>query len=304
MLTSSEKEAFVRDGYVLKKALLDEVSRRRCLDATWKILASLGISEDPSSWHNAYSRRGVVKLREQIDGNNEISEPIVNCTAVHDVVRALIGPKFINEGVRGVYPTLPIPRRISRPYEPHIEHHPCQVVVMYYLDDVIERNGGLLVWPGSHRSNYTAHTKRFDFSAKPKFLREFRQRSPCRPFEVTGSAGDVLFFHHRLFHSGSNNFQNTIRFGVLNDFIPENFDEIRDDEPTADNMWDYWSEDLQQTSQQLMDCSPLTTTSNDMVRRLLISAFEIARKLKGSHANEYEEKIANASDATSNDDQT
>ena len=151
-----------------------------------------------------------------------------------------------------------------------------------------------MVWPGSHRDVYTSHEKRFDFSARAKFLNVFRQHNVKAPFELTGSAGDVLFFHHRLFHSGSNNFGDTIRFGILNDFIPSNFDEIRGGTPTAENMWDYWSPAVQKIAADLADVSPLTRPGSQPVRAFLLRAFRAFRRLKGSYADEYEEKYARA----------
>ena len=297
MLTRAELENFARDGFIVKRSLLSPELCRQCLKATWEILADQEITDDPKTWGKAHKRRGVIKLRDEISDNAVLLDAITNCKGVTDTVTDLMGPDFINCGVRGVYPTLPIPRRISRPYEPHIEHHPCQIVVMFYLDHVTTSNGGLFVWPGSHVPIYTENEKKFVFSPKPGFINTFRKYNSRAPFELTGNAGDVLFFHHRLFHSGSNNFGNSIRFGVLNDFIPSNYDDICDEVPTQDNMWDYWSMELKEAAGKLQDISPVTETKPDMLRKLLIQSQRTIRLLKGSYADEYEEKIAKLNQA-------
>jgi hypothetical protein len=289
MLSDRELEAFVRDGFFAKKAVLSKDECERALDATWEVLAEQGITPDPATWKKAHSRRGVVKLRDDISDNGTIHDVVAGCSGVQDVVSDLMGPDFVNCNVRGVYPTVPIPRRKSRPYEPHIEVHPCQVVVMYYLNDVTTKNGGLLVWPGSHRDVYLSHSKRFDFCARQEFLQHFERYSVKAPVELTGSAGDALFFHHRLLHSGSNNFGKTIRFGILNDFIPADFEATRDVPPTPGNMWNYWSDRVQQVASGLEDHGPLTQPPADIARSLMINALHTVRGLRGKPRTDYAE---------------
>ena len=289
MLSDKDLEAFIRDGFIARRGSLGKEQCEQALSATWEVLADQGITSDPATWHKAYSRRGVVKLREEIEANTTLRDIVIGCSGVRDVIEDLMRPGYVNCGVRGVYPTAPIPRRKSRPYEPHIEVHPCQVVVMYYLNDVTTRNGGLLVWPGSHRDVYLSHAKRFDFCARAEFLRHFERYTVKAPLEVTGSAGDVLIFHHRLLHSGSNNFGNTIRFGILNDFIPGDFETMRDLPPTPENMWDYWSDRVQQAAAELDDHGPITKVPSDFTRSLMINALHTIRRLKGNYRTDYEE---------------
>ena len=292
MLSDKDIEAFVRDGFIARRGMLGKEQCEQALNATWEVLGDQGITQDPATWHNAHARRGVVKLREEIEANTAIRDVVLGCSGVRDVVEDLMPPDIVNCGVRGVYPTVPIPRRKSRPYEPHIEVHPCQVVVMYYLNDVTTRNGGLLVWPGSHRDVYLSHAKRFDFCARPEFLQHFERYTVKAPLEVTGAAGDVLIFHHRLLHSGSNNFGNTIRFGILNDFIPGDFEAARELPPTAENMWDYWSDRVQQVAAGVENHGPLTDIPADIRRSLIINGLHTLRRLKGNYRTDYEEILA------------
>ncbi len=289
MLSDKELEAFVRDGYLVKKGLLDNNECDRIIDATWAVLAEQRITPDPSTWSRAHSRRGVVKLRDEVADDSTIRDIVTNCSGVQEVVTDLMGPDSVNCGVRGVYPTVPIPRLKSRPYEPHIEVHPCQVVVMYYLNDVTMNNGGLYVWPGSHRDVYLSHSKRFDFCARPEFLQHFDRYAVQAPVEFTGSAGDVLFFHHRLLHSGSNNFGNTIRFGILNDFIPANFEATRDVPPSPDNMWEYWSDHVQESAAEHEGLGPTTPSPGGFVRSTIIKALHGMRRLRGKPHTDYAE---------------
>ena len=163
---------------------------------------------------------------------------------------------------------------------------------MFYLNDVTPRNGGLLVWPGSHRDVYLSHAKRFGFCARPEFLRHFERYAVKAPLEVTGTAGDVLIFHHRLLHSGSNNFCNTIRFGILNDFIPADFEAMRDLPPTLENLWDYWSDRVQQVAAGIDEHGPITSVPGDIGRSLMINALHTVRRLRGKYRTDYEEILA------------
>jgi hypothetical protein len=61
-----------------------------------------------------------------------------------------------------------------------------------------------------------------------------------------GSAGDVVFWHHRTAHMAGHNYSDVIRQAVLYDFSKTDLDEARTKPPAAD-MWEDWSDALKQS---------------------------------------------------------
>lgn len=288
MLSKEEITQFVRDGFIGKRQVLSAGECDRCLRIGWTELEKMSIKNDPSTWktHPRLRKiRGVVKLRKEIFDYEELRELTTKNKITLQVIEALMGKAFHTPGVRGVYPTFPIQRSISRPYEPHIEMHPLQVFVMYYLDDVDSQNGALTVWPGSHRALYPHFTSKFDYAPKPEFHRVFDQYNPARPFELTGKKGDVYFLHHRILHAGSNNFKDKIRWGVLVDFLPNNFETLRAQAPDAANVWEDWGEQVQQVAREC-GAHPLAPRAA-LSRALRLKMLHASRVMKGKPRHDY-----------------
>lgn len=288
MLTPADHEDFVRNGFLLKPGLLSKEDCKLCMDVAWPILNGWGITEDPTTWQETYRRRGVVKLRDDVDGNETLDRIIGGHEAVSNVISELIGSNARNLGVRGVYPTFPIPKRISRPYEAHIENHPVQIFVMYYLDDVDEQGAGLYVWPGSHVDVYNSMQRKFDYIPKDSFIPVFEKHNVLKPFEWTGKAGDVMFAHHRIMHSGSNNFNNSIRFAILHDFLNPEYERVRLEPSAEDEMWDYWAPEVKAAAQRLgNDAGPSIPRRRSIVRETLIRGQQFLRQMKGAPRHDY-----------------
>ena len=65
------------------------------------------------------------------------------------------------------------------------------------------------------------------------------------PADCHGSAGDVLFWHHRLGHMAGHNYTSRIRQAVLYDFRRTDLEEMQGCPPPRD-MWRDWSEELRE----------------------------------------------------------
>ncbi len=77
-----------------------------------------------------------------------------------------------------------------------------RVKMMLYLDAMSVANGALRVIPGSHRTPLHDSLLPFYASRKPKEPRYFGERGadvPCHVVET--EPGDLLVFHHSLFHA-------------------------------------------------------------------------------------------------------
>lgn len=286
-MTPAESDEFVRNGFIVKRGLLSAEHCARCLDTAWRILGTKGLTQDPGTWKRTYARRGVVKIRDGIQQDPAV-DAIANDANVQRVARELIGADVENLGVRGLYPTFPIPRRISRPYEAHIENHSVQLFVMYYLAAVGVRGAGLYVWPGSHHDVYATMERKFDYCPTPTFIEAYDRYNVLGPIEWTGAAGDVLFAHHRLMHSGSNNFSRRVRFAVLHDFLSRDYESLRLERGDTAQMWDYWSPGIRAAAQRLgPNPAPAIEPRRRASRALLIRGQELLRRLKGSARHAY-----------------
>ena len=105
----------------------------------------------------------------------------------------------------------------SWPRWPHIDHskkednHPSdppafRIGAIVYLDDVPSRCGATVVWPGSHRVVAAMVRDRPDrYAYRWMLVEDIFTTDFGQPREVPAKAGDVLFYHHFLVHSGSHN---------------------------------------------------------------------------------------------------
>lgn len=289
MLNEQELAFFTENGFLAKPGLLNLDHCDQAVKIAWQEMTKKNISDDTVSWrsHPLLRREmGVIKLRKEVRDNAYLKEFTMNNEPVHAVVKELMGGNINCDGVRGIYPTFPVARSVARPYEPHIEMHPLQVFVMYYLDDVETKNGGLYVWPGSHLPIYEQCNSKFDYKPRDGFKQIFDQYNHSLPVEITGKKGDVFFMHHRILHSGSNNFRDKIRFGMLVDYLPDNFDRLRQQQP-GDDKWEDWSEAIQQTA-KVSSQKPSPSPKISWSRSLLLRLVHLYRRLRGQPAHSYE----------------
>ncbi len=169
-------------------------------------------------------------------------------------------PALGTEGARGVYCTLPYGDKPREPDACHTDGHPFQLGVVGLLDDCPEGGGAFKVWPKSHRRLYPTFKLRYDQPRIPyyehvpsfkgivhseEYLAEIgRLNEDTKPVECWGSAGDIVFWHHRTAHMAGHNYSKVIRQAVLADFWTDRLDEDRAADPGGD-MWRDWSPEVQ-----------------------------------------------------------
>jgi len=107
------------------------------------------------------------------------------------------------------------------------QYQPFTIGCMIYLEDVYPRQGGFLVWPGSHREIAKYHQNHDVY--------ELGTPSPPddldlgHPQEVVGPAGTVAFFHHNMVHTGAQNLSEHIRLAAITRFSTEDIESLHDD---------------------------------------------------------------------------
>ena len=114
-----------------------------------------------------------------------------------------------------------------------------------YMYDVQPGGGAFTYWPKSH---LTTHTYFLD---NPTHIdgsfRDFEgwgweifsDQSPEPPREFLGKAGDVIFWHCFLCHTGSANIHDSPRFGVFARWSYRKRERMRYEVP--ENLWTYWT---------------------------------------------------------------
>jgi hypothetical protein len=254
-LTADQREQFVRDGFVRVSGLIPAGTVTSTRDA---IASALGLDEsDPRTWEGKPTTAG------------ELWEPTVACQTpeMFRAAEELVGPRFsrdprgyspyreargLDPWMEGFIPVLrypepgPVPASGPRLTGWHIDglnyttFWPVHryLVVFIYLVDVSAQGGATIVLPGSHRQVFEQGYPQHQDS--PDGLVNTTGDVPDLPYRaplaLEGAAGDVVFMHYLLGHSGSANYDRHIRYG-LNGSIkpdPEQPYRRRDGAPDAD----------------------------------------------------------------------
>jgi hypothetical protein len=251
-LTPAQITFFARNGYLQIPGIVSEGTCEYLTNETWKRLPPSWVRHDRTTWtggvkdscHDAdlNYRRGHLKFQKgALVGDPIIAGSFGAGSAVESCALALIGRPLASIRVRGLYPNVPPPAAASlRDFTlPHVEAHPAHLVALCYLNGVGPDAGGLLVWPGSHHQLYHAFSSKLDFAATPEYDRVFSTWSKFRPIQLCGGCGDVIFTHHRLFHSPSLNKSDGIRFAFLCDYVAKDFKLHCQQKPTT-ALWEDW----------------------------------------------------------------
>ena len=229
-----QREQFIRDGYVIVSGLIPEAA---VVSTRESLLAATGMrQEDPATWD-----RGATVLADLTD----LTLPCWT-DAMLEVAAALAGPHLSRETVysafreqqgqppemTGYIPILNYPRPGPPVFDPptgaHIDGlHRTRLfpefqylVVFAYLTDVPAYGGATAVWPGSHRRLFEHWRARGVGPGGAVPDRTF-DLDLGDPVPAVGSAGDVIFMHYLLVHSGSVNHADRIRIGLNSAIHPD-----------------------------------------------------------------------------------
>lgn len=230
-LNNQQREAFVRDGFFLAPGLL---SQELVQSTKENLLTQLHIDpQDSSTWSGKSVSDDVKALA--------LTEPC-RTPAIENIALQLVGPNFSpsvcyspfleSKGNpsplrKGYIPVLNFPVPGPRQFQPPGSYHidgmhltstwPTKffLVVFAYLSDTTEYGGATTVLPGSHRQvfEHWISTENKGNTVPP-------QLSYAAPLPVAGNAGDVIFMHYLLVHSGSTNHSDHIRVGLNTAVMP------------------------------------------------------------------------------------
>jgi hypothetical protein len=240
-LSEQEIAFFAENGYLIKRAVLDPDLMAQARDRLWADAPPELKRDDPATWVGAFAQtRGTWKHREP-GGEPWMVDLLARNPTIRGVAEQLLGQGTLQEAerVRGIYCIFPEGDTPEHPMRLHVDRHPFHLSVVGYIDDVPPGGGGFTVWPGSHRRFYHTFKTRYTFQPTDAYVPERDAMNQLPPADCHGQAGDVVFWHHRLGHSGGHNRSKQIRQAVLYDFLKTDL-ETTQDLPSRDDMWRDW----------------------------------------------------------------
>ena len=195
-LSTDQLDYFEAFGFIVLRRLLSADELQGIVaeaDRSWQ--AQLGRAPLPGE---------VINMSEFVERSPALTKQLVLDDRLYQPLVQLLGPDMIwggSEGNRGVQSkTLAHDWHADRPGPSQLGYR--RVKVMLYLDPMTRQNGALRVLPGSHRPE-------FHLSLMP--LQEAHLKDERRFFGLPGDEipawsvetepGDVLLFHHCLFHA-------------------------------------------------------------------------------------------------------
>ena len=292
-VSNDEAEFFKAKGYLVKRGLIDEPEVfRQVVDCIWdSVPRDIIQRDDPASWLDAPHEQWTDEDAESVGlfasnnwklrsrGANGIGtesflvDGVANHPKMRAVVESFIGrPVQSTNRVRGIYCIFPKPPSALPQYGVHADYMAANLSAMVVAAPMPANSGGFTVWPGSHRRLHpfwdTCYGSTIDTSNGDGYARErdaiLREVAPV---EFSGEAGDVIFWHPRLLHSGGTNHsakwdRPIVRMIVPCDFQRADrgyFDDLQygpgpdyqwwidtrnfhgDEAPTPDNLWNEWA---------------------------------------------------------------
>jgi ectoine hydroxylase-related dioxygenase (phytanoyl-CoA dioxygenase family) len=251
-LSDEELRFFAANGYLVRHGVIPAELANFARRFAWSLCPRRFDRDAPESWRGRVRdslsnrtlrrRRGCLKFRENIRNQDWLYELVAHNKVVHSTASALLGdalemPKY----VRGLYSVFPSGLAQDKRPRPHTDGHPFLLGTTTYLNNVLPEGGGFTVWPGSHLNMRWA----YEHAAGPGSTSDYHQRlykmaTMQRAVEITGDAGTVIFWHHRLAHCSNFNRSDHPRHAVMMDFGTDRMDRLVD-QLTPIDPWRDWA---------------------------------------------------------------
>jgi hypothetical protein len=166
-LTPAEIAAFKRDGWFLRRDILDPELCARCRDLIWDTPGAHpprmrredrrtyvgpfrgGDDEEGFSGYRWFPRRDVLA------DDPAFVNVLPQCPRVKAIAEQLLGAGEVEEihSSSGIYGTLPMGAKPKSPNSCHVDSYldsRQRLSCVAYIDDVAPHGGSFMVWPGSH----------------------------------------------------------------------------------------------------------------------------------------------------------
>ena len=252
-LSKEDIRFFKREGYLIKRGILDIELMACAREAFWAAAPPQLKRDAPDTWslplpecRELPSHMGghIWKYRD-LGSEDWMIELLPQNPQIWAMAEQFLGAGTLcpPERLRGIYATFPEGDHPSEAPTCHCEGHPFHLGVVGYIDRVLPEGGGLKVWPGSHQRFYYDFDGRYAATRDERYTRDTAYFDQLPYVDFHGEAGDIIFWHHRLAHSGGHNYSRQIRLALFYDFIKDDMEE-KLDMPPAEDMWEDWSEEV------------------------------------------------------------
>ncbi len=250
-LTSDELYQFRDRGFLVLRRVLNPAGCARAVDRMWSCMPPGFRRDSPFSWRGLLTdcegtlslrrRQGHFQVRDESWFGEEWqrllpANPIVFAVACELLGHGLVDPP---ERIRGLYPVFPTWSLLGPRPQGHLDRGIFQLGALAYLDDVKAGGGGLVVWPGSHKDFHMQFHRHVGDGPRPGIPAALQAWSALPGVEITGQAGDVIFYHHRLLHASGRNRRLSVRQAMLAEFALRGIRGTLEEPPPRD-LWWYW----------------------------------------------------------------
>ena len=211
MLTDDELRQFKREGYLVKRGIIDQEYCARARERLWDDPPPSMVKTDPNSW--------VGPIRPEEESEN---------------------PDNHKEGFRWKY------RKVGReewmakglPWDPFIQSAATQLLGKdrFHQRDCVR--GIYCTLPQGNVDRQGRHMH-IDDDFDP-IRQQCDDNWETASVQTHGEPGDVVLWHHRMGHMASHNYTSNIRKAVLTDFSFKNIDELAK-LPPGEDMWEDWA---------------------------------------------------------------
>ena len=243
MLTDDELRQFKREGYLVKRGIIDWEYCARARERLWDDPPPSMKKTDPDSWVGPIKpeeesedrdnhKEGYRWKYRKVGSEDWMAQGLPWDPFIQSVATQLLGKDRFTQRdcVRGIYCTLPQGNAERQGRHMHIDDGQSTLRVVCYVDRVEPDGGGFTVWPGSNRRLFFASQSRYSWQYADDAFDPIRQHCDdnweTTSVQTHGEPGDIVFWHHRMAHMASHNYTSNIRKAVLTDFSFKNIDEL------------------------------------------------------------------------------
>lgn len=245
MLSSQQIEHFKTHGYVVVPGLIEPVYLDSWRRQFWDHVG--GRVEDPGTWNEKpYTMNGFSIQPDSVRFDNH--------PGVMGVINQVGGGQF--DG-RGSEPLVHWPQDTTA-WSPtrwgHLDGYypgsfsPFMIAATTCAYDTEPMGGAFQYWPGSHLTTHRYFLENPE-QVDGRFRDEegfnwggpnvFTRLAPQPPQHFNANAGDVIFWHAYMVHTGSVNIRSVPRIGFFNRYHHVNQRNFRYEIPT--DLWKYWA---------------------------------------------------------------
>ena len=255
-LSRDELRFFKREGYLIKRGVMDPALTARARKRLWDGAPPRLKPDDPNTWIGPFSedeciregknRLGGFSWKYREPGEEDwMIEMLATNTTVWGWAEQMLGEGTLirPENIRGIYCRMPEGDHPEGKLTCHTDGHPFHLGIVGLIDHVPPNGGAFTVWPRSHRTFYHAFTCRYSHVRAEGYDEHIEHFNGQPSVDCHGDPGDIVFWHHRMAHAARPNRSPQIRQAVLYDFRKRDLEQTQDESP-HEEMWQDWSDEL------------------------------------------------------------